>query len=86
MIRKSVLSAIAAILLLASGGTSASAQTCADVYALMMRAYEVGSPRYFDIRDQYETRCAPAQQFCEELRVACFERGRCRRYRQVCGG
>jgi hypothetical protein len=81
-----VMGAIAAILLLAGGAMPASAQTCADVYAMMMRAYEAGSPRYHGIRAQYDARCAPAQQACEELRAACFERGRCRRFRQICGG
>jgi hypothetical protein len=86
MIRKSVLSAIAGMLLLAGGAMPASGQTCADVYAMMMRAYETGSPRYLDIRAQYDARCASAQPACEELRAACYERGRCRRFRQICGG
>jgi hypothetical protein len=85
MIGKSVLGAIAGILLLAGGGMPASAQTCADVYAMMMQAYQAGSPRYPDILDQFNARCAAAQPACEELRAACLNLGRCRRYHQICG-
>jgi hypothetical protein len=51
---------------------------------MIMQAYEVGSPRYFEMLDQYNAQCAPAQQFCGELRMACLQQGKCRRYRQIC--
>src|SRR3954453_7374383 len=98
MTRRSVLSAIAAVLLLASGSLTASAQSCGEFYKRVMGAYQAGSPQYAEMLERYNARCggrAPARGAggqCEELRLACENRdrlgeqgeGNCRRYRQTC--
>jgi hypothetical protein len=99
MIGKSMLSAIAGILLLVGGTLPASAQSCGDLYNRMMAAYQGGSPQYPELVGRYNARCAaapaPARRAggqCEELRLACESKdrlgeqgeGNCRRYRQTC--
>jgi hypothetical protein len=100
MIRKSVLGAIAGMLLLNSGALPAAAQSCGELYNRMMGAYQAGSPQYAEMLSRYNARCAGAPApgprraggQCEELRIACMHKdqlgeqgeGNCRRYRETC--
>jgi hypothetical protein len=84
MTRKSVLSAIAGVLLLVGGGSlPASAQSCGELYNRMMAAYQAGSPRYAEMAGRYNARCADSRGTapgrraggqCEELRMACMQK------------
>jgi len=82
--------ALLGLALVAATASPATAQrrSCVDLHARMMGAYQLGTPRYDELRQRYERQCSgdgheyarprgsDAHRMCEELRAACLQKER----------